>query len=66
MKKTDALDIARTECEKRNVPWREPVLVHWGLFHYTVWTDARNRGGNVCVKIRKRDGAIVSLNLMPR
>ena len=66
MNKTDALAIARIECEKRNELWREPVSVSWGLFHYTVWTHSGYRGCNVCVKIRKRDGTIARFTVMPR
>jgi len=63
--KDDAREIARQECERNGWPWIEPVSVNWGLFAYTVWGRGR-KGGNLYVRIRKKDGAILSSNMTPR
>jgi hypothetical protein len=64
--KEQALQLAIAAAKERKWPWKEPVSVRWGLLTYTVWTNARSRGGNVCLKIRKRDGAVISASLSPR
>lgn len=57
--KTEAMQIARQECERRGWPWQEPILIHWGFFSFTVRTNTQRRGGNVSLRIRKRDGVVV-------
>jgi hypothetical protein len=64
--KADALVIARQECARREWPWAEPVLVHWGIFNFTIRTNTNCRGGNACFRVRKKDGAIVSADLAPK
>jgi hypothetical protein len=61
--KEQALQLAIAAARERNWPWNEPVCVRWGFLSYTVVTNARSRGGNVRLKIRKRDGAVVSASL---
>jgi hypothetical protein len=61
-----ALLIARSECERRGWQWQEPAHVQWGLFNYVVWTNSRSCGGNACIKVRKRDGMVVSAEVTPR
>lgn len=63
--KREAEEIARKECESHGWPWEEPIYVSWGIFSYTVTTNARARGGNCRVQIRKRDGAIISSGFAP-
>lgn len=63
--KDEAREIARRECERNGWPWVEPVSVRWGLLAYTVWGGGR-KGGNLCVRIRKKDGAVLSSNMTPR
>jgi hypothetical protein len=56
--KKSALKIARDECVRRGWLWNEKSIVKWGLFSYTVWGGGR-KGGNLCIKIRKRDGKVL-------
>lgn len=60
MTKDDAKEVAKKECDRQGWPWLEPVTVSWGVFSFTVRTNATNRGANVTIKVRKKDGAIVS------
>jgi hypothetical protein len=57
--KEQALEIARQECVRRGWPWNEQTSVKWALFVFTVWGGGR-KGGNLCMKIRKRDGEVLS------
>jgi hypothetical protein len=61
MTRPEALEIARIECQKRQLPWKLPCVARWGLLSYTVWTNSGCRGGNIVIKVRTRDGAILSL-----
>lgn len=61
--KEQALEVAIAATRERNWPWKEPFSVRWGFLSYTVLTNARSRGGNVRLKIRKCDGAVVSASL---
>jgi hypothetical protein len=63
--KERALEIAREECTRRGWPWNEQTSVKWGFFSYTVWGGGR-KGGNLCMKIRKRDGEIISATMTPK
>ena len=63
--KQTALEIAKAECEKNGWPWPKQVSVKWGLTAYTVWGGGR-KGGNLCIRIRKMDGALLSSNVTPR
>ena len=54
IKKEEAEDIARNECERRGWLCREPIIVHQGIFSFTVRTNTRSRGGNASIRIRKR------------
>ena len=56
--KDDALKIAREECHRQGWMWNSQTIVKWGFFTYTVWGGGR-KGGNLCIKIRKKDGAIL-------
>jgi hypothetical protein len=60
-----ALEIARHECLDRGWAWNENTTVKWGMFSYTAWGGGR-KGGNLCIRIRKRDGAILSATMSPR
>jgi len=63
--KSDALRIAKDECIRHNWPWNEQTTVTWGVFSYTVWGGGR-KGGNLYMKIRKKDGAILKSSMTPR
>ena len=61
----EALRIARDECSRRGWTWNEQTSVRWGLFSYAVWGGGR-KGGNLCVKIRRKDGIVLRSSLTPR
>jgi hypothetical protein len=63
--KQDALKIAREECLRRGWPWNEQTVVRWGLFTFTIWGGGR-KGGNLFMKIRKKDGTILQSSMSPR
>ena len=58
-----ALIIAREECSRRGWPWSEQTYAEEGLLAYTV-TVAKPKGGRLVVRIRLRDGAILSSRLL--
>jgi hypothetical protein len=62
--KKQALEIARQECARRGWSWDEPVSVKWGFFCYTVWGGGR-KGGNLCIRISKKTGEVVSAGVSP-
>lgn len=62
--KSRAKEIAREECERRGIPWREPISVKWGFLAYTIWGGGR-KGGNLMVRVRKCDGAVISATMSP-
>ena len=61
--RAEAIQIARAECALRGWPWLAPIEVHWGLFSLTVITNAKSRGCNARIRVRRRDGAVVSADL---
>jgi hypothetical protein len=63
--KQQAKEIAQNECQKKGWPWIEPIDVQWGIFNYTVW-GGRRKGGNLIIKIRKKDGKIISSSITPK
>ena len=63
--KEQAREIAKAECERRCWPWSEPIYVRWGFRHYGIWGGGR-KGGNLCMRIRKKDGAIVFAAMSPK
>jgi hypothetical protein len=64
--KQQARGIAAAWCAGREWPFVEPVLVCWRPFTYQVWTNGSSRGGNVFVRVRKRDGQVLHASIMPR
>ena len=62
----DALQIATEECDRRGWPWREPVAAHWRITHWLVVTHVGWQGGNVRIKVGKRDGKVRSAGYIPR
>ncbi len=63
--KEDALQIARSECERRGWAWNDQSTVKGGFFNFTVWGGGR-KGGNLFMKIRKKDGAILQASMSPK
>lgn len=64
MTREEAKTIAREECARRGWPWMEPISVHWGFFSYRVWTNSNCRGANASIRIRKKDGKILSAGIV--
>ena len=64
--KAEAKEIAKRFCEQQGWPWSlfEPVSIRWGLSTYTVWGGHR-KGGNLIMRIRKRDGEIIEVAMTP-
>jgi len=60
-----AIAAAREECIRRGWPWDEPIVVSEGLLVYSIWTNARSRGGNVSVRVRCNDGSILTSGMVP-
>lgn len=63
--RADAVEIARKACEKRGIPWREPVSVAWGIFSFVVRTNAMCRGANAIINVKRGDGRVVSAHYIP-
>ncbi len=64
--KAEAIAIARVECERRDLPWREPVVVmtEWGT--WIVLTSADWLGGNVRIFVRKDTGEVTKVLVSPK
>ncbi len=55
-----AVELAREECARREVPWREPVDVLNRLLSYTVISGVQHaKGGDAWISVSKRDGRIL-------
>jgi hypothetical protein len=52
----EALELARAEVERQDLPWTEPIGVHAGFWNYRVWTNKGTRGGNVIIRVNRRSG----------
>jgi hypothetical protein len=63
--KKHALQIARDECLRREWPWNEQTSARWGIFVITIWGGGR-KGANLHMKIRRRDGMILSAIMTPK
>ena len=59
--KEEAVEVARKECERRGIPWLEPVKVFRHYGNWSVWTHANHRGGNVRVIVDKETGEIYNI-----
>ena len=57
-----ALEIARAECERRDLAWQEPVRVMWEFGSWAVWTNDGHRGGNVRIVVDKTTGEVRSVS----
>jgi hypothetical protein len=64
--KQQAREIAASACASRGWPFVEPVVVSWRPFTYRVGTNASSRGGNVLMRIRKRDGEVFKALVTPK
>jgi hypothetical protein len=52
----EALIAAKEAVLRAGLYWDEPVVVNWGLFNYSIWTNSRTHGGNVSVRVNRRSG----------
>jgi hypothetical protein len=64
--RNQALTVARDEVERQGLWWEEPVIVHFGIRNYRIWTKANSRGGNVAIRVNRRSGQVSSLTTTPR
>ena len=62
--KTDALSIARAECERRDWLWWEPVHIKTSWGSWEIWTNADEKGGNVRILVSKDTGEIAKAFLL--
>jgi hypothetical protein len=64
--RNQALAVARDEVERQGLWWVEPVIVHFGIWNYRIWTNANSRGGNVAIRVNRRSGQVTALTTTPR
>jgi hypothetical protein len=66
--KAEAIAIARAECERLNVPWREqaPVVVMTRWSTWLVLTNTNWIGGNARIFIRKDTGEVTKVLVSPK
>jgi hypothetical protein len=55
----EALVLAKEAVLRAGLLWDEPVVVTWGPFHYSMWTRADTRGGNISVRVNRRSGVAI-------
>lgn len=53
---SDAVEIAREECARRGIAWREPYSVKRGWRWWQVLTPANVRGGNSVIYVSRTTG----------
>jgi hypothetical protein len=64
--KARAVEVARSRCEQEGWPWIEPIHVNEELWAYHVMTNARNRGGNVNIRVDRQTGEVRSAQFARR
>jgi hypothetical protein len=64
--RAEASLLARREVERNDLPWTEPIGVHFGFWNYHVWTMADSRGGNIIIKVNRRSGEATIVGLIPK
>jgi hypothetical protein len=57
----EALSIAHAGCDRRGLPWLEPVRVFRHYGDWSVWTHADHKGGNVRVIVDAGRGDVLSV-----
>jgi hypothetical protein len=62
----EALRIAREECERRQLPFVDPVRVVRRLLTVEVWTKGDAIGGNVVVTINRRSRQVTRVWVNPK
>ena len=66
LSKTEAMQLARAECERRALPFTYPVKVSRGFRHWRVWTKADSIGGNVDITINPRRRTVTDVWVNPK
>jgi hypothetical protein len=66
IKREEAIKIAKKVCEEKKWPWKEPINVTKGLWNYKIWTNCNMIGGNAIIRIRIKDGKVVSSTITPK
>ena len=60
--KGSAIAIARAECTRRGLEWREPVRVYRHYGNWSVWTHADHTGGNIRVIVDSGNGQVKAVD----
>ncbi len=63
---TEAVEAAKRECERQDVPFREPVKCSERLRHYVVVSPANRAGACVFVGVSIETGKIISFQHFAR
>ena len=66
IRQDDAVKLAREECERRGLAWKEPILVKHSQHHYVIRTNTNRIGGNLTIRIDDSSGAIDDFELAPK
>ena len=64
--RTQAISIARSECERRQWAWLEPVKAQSGDKVWIIHTSWGYRGGNAKISIDRETGEVVKAAYLPR
>jgi hypothetical protein len=61
-----ALTLAQGHCDERELPWREPISIRFGLRRYHIMTASNMRGGNVFIAVDCETGQVEASRPTPR
>jgi hypothetical protein len=64
--RAEAKELARRECERRDLPFAEPVSVSSGPLYFRFRTQSNMRGGNVGVRVQRWTGTVEARGVAPR
>ena len=64
--RAEALEIVRSECQRRGWPCMEPVHIREGIRRYEVMTNAGMLGGNVFMRIDTQTGKVLGASFARR
>lgn len=66
VQREEALLIARQECDRRGVPWIQPIAVSEGLRWWNITLNAGSVGCNIFIRVDAITGQIVGIaGLLP-
>jgi hypothetical protein len=63
---TQAMTLARSHCDQRGLPWREPISIRFGLRRYHIMTASNVRGGNLFIHVDCETGEAEASGPTPR